>query len=245
MNPLDLLSNYLAANAFCPTGRGGGVDPHCGAGKAKAAKAPAGKAKAAKEEPAVAPAKVSAAVKARSANRPSLPSERVAGAAPKAKAWVDPPPKKASAKGIVKAGGKIPRPTGDDSQTAVGDLGELITRYLGFRSVLPKGKRNFTAEEVRKKGSSIDREYDHSGRLYEMKLCNTTSTEYRLKAKKEEKDNKLRYAKGVKAEAWTMVAVHDKKTKTIHVYGAKRPGFIGAEVSPKNFDYLGKVTYGG
>jgi hypothetical protein len=180
--------------------------------------------------------------KPRVLNRPTMPHERVPGAAPKAKKWVDPPPKTGK-KGLVKAGGKIERGKGAESQTALGNLTETVSKQLGFRNILPKGKRSFTAEEVKKKGSSIDVEYDHSGRLYELKMCNTTSTEYRLKAKKEEKDDKERYAKSVQAEAWTMVGVRDKGARTIHFYAAKKPGLIGAEVSSKNFDFIGKVSY--
>jgi hypothetical protein len=180
--------------------------------------------------------------KPRVLNRPTEPHERVKGAAPKAKKWVDPPPKKGK-KGLVKAGGKIERKTGDESQTVLGDLAESLAKKIGFRDILPKGKRNLTAEEVKKMGSSIDLEYDHSGRLYELKMCATTSTEYRLKAKKKEKDEKIKYAKGAQAEAWTMVGVHDKDAKTIHFYAAKAPGLIGAEVSSKNFGFVGKVSY--
>jgi hypothetical protein len=188
------------------------------------------------------PPKEAVGKKPRILNRPTLPHERVPGAAPKAKKWVDPPPKTGK-KGLVKAGGKIERGKGAESQTALGNLTEAVSKELGFRNILPKGKRSFTAEEVKKKGSSIDVEYDHSGRLYELKMCNTTSTEYRLKAKKEEKDGKERYAKNVQAEAWTMVGVRDKNAKTIHFYAAKKPGLIGAEVSSRNFDFIGKVSY--
>lgn len=174
------------------------------------------------------------------ANRPSLPEERRKDAKPVATEWADPPPKKGK-----KGGGKVTRPKGEESQTKIGDLGEVMAQQLGFRNILPEGKRNFTAAEVAKKGSSIDLEYDHSGRLYELKLCNTSATEYRLKAKKEEKDDKLKYAKQSKAEAWTMVAVRDVDTGDVHFYGAKKQGLIGAEVSSKNYDYLGKVKLPG
>jgi hypothetical protein len=223
-DPDDLVwSDPTTLNAFCPTGPGGGVDPGC---------SPKGKGGGGGR----------AAAKPRALNRPTKPHERVKGAAPRAKKWVDPPPKTGK-KGLVKAGGKIERGKGAESQTSLGNLTETVAKSLGFRNILPKGKRNFTAEEVKKKGSSIDLEYDHSGRLYELKMCNTTSTEYRLKAKKVEKDDKERYAKNVQAEAWTMVGVRDKDAKTIHFYAAKRRGLIGAEVSSKNFDFVGMVSY--
>lgn len=172
------------------------------------------------------------------ANRPTLPHERKEGAAPEPKPWVDPPPKLGK-KGV----GKIKRPKGEDSQTASGNLGEGASAALGFRNILPEGKRNFTAAEVKKNGSSIDVEFDHSGRLYEVKLCLTTSTEYRLKCKKKEKDDKLKYAKKMQAEAWTMIGVLDKSNRTIHYYVPKKPGLVGAEVNKKTFDFVGKVTY--
>ena len=200
-----LVSWEPVANAFCPTGKGGGVDPSCG-------KVPAHKV--------------------------SDPKKRKADAAPKAVAWSDPPPKKGK-KGV----GKAERPKGDESQTKVGDLGEKLAEQLGFRSILPEGKRNFTPEEVAAFGSSIDLEHDHSGKLYELKLCNTTSTEYRLKAKKEEKEAKEQFAKNVQGEAYTLVGVRDADSREVHFYASKKAGLTGAEVNSAAFDYLGKVKY--
>lgn len=171
------------------------------------------------------------------ANRPSKPKERHKDAKPVVLPWVDPPAKRPRPAGV-----KL-RPTGDDSQTAVGNLTEGLASQLGFRNVLPPGKRNFTAKQVEEMGSSIDVEYDHSGRLYEIKMCATTSTEYRLKAKKEEKDEKVRYAEGVNCQAWTMVAVMDKEAGTVHFYAAKEQGLTGAEVSKDKFDFVGRVKF--
>lgn len=200
-------------------------------------------------EPATPPASAAVAADAKAAfedkqpvdpsrNRPSLPEERVEGATPKVLPWREPPPKKGK-----KGEGMKERPKGDQSQTKIGDLGEDLSSALGFRDILPEGKRSFTAAEVAEKGSSIDLEYDHSGKLYELKLCNTTATEYRLKAKKEEKDAKMKYAESVGGTAYTMVAVRDADTNEIHFYGSKQPGLTGAEVSEKNFDYFGSVKY--
>jgi hypothetical protein len=175
-------------------------------------------------------------------DRPSLPEERTPGVAPKALKWRNPPPKKGK-KGTKGHPVKVVRPVGDDSQTRIGDQGESLAAELGFRSILPSGKRSFTAAEVKKKGSSIDLEYDHSGRLYELKICNTTSTEYRLKAKKEEKDAKLKYARLSRAEAYVLIGVRDPDKGMILFYAAKDPGMTGANVSKKAFDYVGRVKY--
>lgn len=203
--PDHLIQFEIGANAFCPTGEGGGVDATCSPGDV-------------------------------AKNRPSKPEERHENSSPKVLPWKDPPPKKGK-----KGEGMGERPSGKDSQTAKGDEAEMLATKLGFRSVLPVGKRNLTAKEVEKLGSSIDLEYDHSGKLYELKMCQTTSTEYRLKAKKEEKDAKERFAKTYKATPYTMVAVRDGDARKVHFYAAKEPGLIGAEVSNKKYDYVGSV----
>ncbi len=118
-----------------------------------------------------------------------------------------------------------------------------MAKKLGFRSILPEGQRAHKPGEVATKGSTIDVEYDHSGRAYEIKMCQTTSTEYRLKAKKEEKEAKLRYAKANKLEPYTMVAVYDGDAGQCHYYAAKKPGLIGAEVNERDYDFVGTVKF--
>lgn len=172
------------------------------------------------------------------ANRPSKPDERHADAKPEVKAWKAPPPKTGKV-----GGGPVQRPTGDASQTKQGDIAEAAAASIGMRNILPEGKRNFTPAEVAAKGSSIDLEYDHSGRLYELKMCKSTATEYRLKAKAEEKEAKAKYAKHVEGEVYTLVGVHDVKNDEVHFYGSKEPGLTGAEVGPEKFDYLGKAKW--
>jgi hypothetical protein len=170
------------------------------------------------------------------------PSKKGAGrhedSAPPAKDWVEPPPKLGK-----KGSGKAVRPVGDESQTKIGDLGESLAENLGFRNILPEGQRSHRPGEVAEKGSTIDLEWDHSGRAYELKLCNTTATEYRLKAKASEKEAKVKYAEQNGLTPYTMVAVRDPEKQEVHFYAAKEPGLIGAEVSPKKFDYVGKVKY--
>ena len=170
------------------------------------------------------------------AHRPSKPSERHKDSAPKALEWKDPPAKKGK-----KGSGPIERPKGDNSQTKLGDQAEALAEKLGFRSILPEGKRS--NRDVKTEGSSIDLEYDHSGRAYELKMCRTESTEYRLKAKKEEKEDKLRYAEMHKLTPHTMVGVRDGDTNEVHFYAAKEPGMIGAEVGPDKFDFVGTVKF--
>jgi len=178
-------------------------------------------------------------------NRPSNPDERPKNedgtpkdVKPEAKTYQEPP-----AKTGTKGGGQIVRPTGEDSQTKTGDQAEKLALSLGFRNILPEGKRSHTEAEVKEKGSSIDLEYDHSGKLYELKMCNTTSTEYRLKAKADEKEAKEKFAKHSEAKAYVMIGVRDVDKKEIHYYAAKEPGMTGAEVSSKKYDYLGKASY--
>jgi hypothetical protein len=170
------------------------------------------------------------------ANRPSRPDERHPEATPTALAWRDPPPKRG-----VKGGGMPPRPRGDDAQGEIGDRGEEMLQELGFRNILPEGQRSHRPGEVALLGSTIDVEYDHSGKAYEVKVCNDSATEYRLKAKAKEKDDKLRYAQLHDLTPYTLVGVREVGTGEIHFYAAREPGFTGAEVSAAKFDYVGSV----
>lgn len=174
--------------------------------------------------------------------RPSRADERHVnedGSAPlpPAKAWQAPPPKTGK-----KGEGMKARPKGDESQTKIGDLGEGLATQIGFRSILPEGQRSHKAGENEEKGSTIDLEFDHSGRGYELKLCNSTATEYRLKAKSKEKAQKEKYAALNDLTAHVLVGVRDVETGEIHFYAGKQPGLIGSEVSEKHYDYIGSVT---
>jgi len=170
------------------------------------------------------------------ANRPSSPENRHKGATPEVKPYQEPPPKQGK-----KGGGQIERPKGDASQTALGDHTEALAAELGFRNILPEGKR--TAAGTEDKRGSIDLEYDHSGKAYELKMCKTTSTEYRLKAKASEKEHKQAYAEKYKLTPYTLIGVRDVDKNEVHFYGSKQPGFTGAEVSDKHFDFLGTVKF--
>lgn len=168
-------------------------------------------------------------------SRVSNPHERPKkDKSPTVKPFKTPPPKKPRGEGPL-------RPKGEKSQTKLGDKTEEAATKLGFRNILPEGKRTFTPKEVEEYGSSIDLEYDHSGKLYELKMCKTTSTEYRLKAKLEEKQAKEQFAKNVKATVHTLIGVYDEDKGETHFYSAKEPGLTGAEVSSDKFHYHGKV----
>ncbi len=74
-----------------------------------------------------------------------------------------------------------------------------------------------------------------------MKLCNTTATEYRLKAKAKEKAGKEKYAGIHGLTPHVLVGVRDVATGEVHFYAGREPGLIGAEVSSKAYDYIGSV----
>lgn len=219
------------SNAFCPTGDGGGIDPTCSPGESGGTEKGKPKSKKAGKktvQPPPDPAK----------DRPSKPEERVVES-PKVLDWVDPPPKQS----IHKGKGVAPRLKGDESQTAIGDLAELQAQKLGFRDILPGDQRAHTVEQLKKLGSSIDLEYGHSGRFYEMKVCKTTATEYRMKAKSMEKKGKEKFARIYKGKPYVLLGVMDQSARTIHFYASKKPKLIGANVSPRNYDFVGKVSY--
>ena len=135
------------------------------------------------------------------------------------------------------------RPKGDLAQGKLGDQAEDMAEKLGFRDILPEGLRSHKPGEVARLGSSIDLEWDHTGRLYELKMCNTDASEYRMKAKKSEKDAKLKFARRHKAKAYTMIAVRDADKNEIHFYAAKKPGLTGAAVGEENFDFVGTIRF--
>ena len=179
------------------------------------------------------------------ANRPSRPEERRKNEdgsvpLPVVQQWKAPPPKQGK-----KGGGKPVRTKGEDSQSRVGDISEAQAIAIGFRSILPEGQRSHKPGENKKKGSTIDLEYDHSGHGYELKTCNNTSTEYRLKAKKKEKDGKKLFAKLHSLTPRTLIGVREVETGIVHFYALKKYGFFGSEVSEKKFDYLGSVDSAG
>ena len=170
------------------------------------------------------------------ANRPSKPDERHEGSNPKVLEWQDPPEPKG-----VKGGGKAVRPTGDRSQTRLGDIAEETANKLGFRNILPPGRRS--NKDVKTEGSSIDVEFDHSGRAMEVKMCKTTATEYRAKPKADEVEDKLRYAKMHDLTPYTMLAVMDEDARQIHYYVSKEPGISRKKLSKDSFDFIGTVKY--
>jgi hypothetical protein len=94
-------------------------------------------------------------------------------------------------------------------------------------------------KNVATEGSSIDVEYDHSGRAYEVKMCKTTAIEYRAKPKSDEIEGKIRFAKMHKLQPYTMIAVMDQAKSEIHYYVSKKPGITTKKLSSEHFDYVG------
>lgn len=170
------------------------------------------------------------------ANRPSKPEERHPDATPPILPFEPPPPPRGQ-----KGGGQIVRPKGELSQVKQGDRIEAMTEQLGFRNILPEGQRH--GKSVALEGSTLDREYDHSGKAFEVKECKVTATEYRAKVKLEEKEGKQRYAENHQLEPHVMIAVHDPEARTVHYYWHKEPGITGKAVNAKDWNFAGKVSY--
>ncbi len=173
------------------------------------------------------------------ANRPTKPEERDPNAKLPVLPWKPPPPPLALNKGK----GKVVRPKGELSNTKRGDKIEGLADKLSLRNILPQGKRSNV--NVATEGSSIDREFDHSGKLCEIKACWTTATEYKPKPKKEEFEGKARFAEIHKGDPVTTVVVVDEKTKKAYFYwhegltSKKLP--IGSESNGWNF--MGEVSF--
>ena len=173
------------------------------------------------------------------ANRPTKPEERD----PKAKLpvlpWQPPPPPLA----LFKGKGKVVRPKGELSNTKRGDKLEALGEKLNLRNILPEGKRSNVNVAV--EGSSIDREFDHSGKLCEIKACWTTAADYRAKPKKDEFEGKDKFAKIHKGDPVTTVVVLDEEKKKAYFYwhegltSKKLP--IGNE--PNGWNFMGEVSF--
>jgi hypothetical protein len=178
-------------------------------------------------------------------DRPSKPDERDPDKAkdgPPILPWKAPPAPQGKAAGS----GQPVRPVGAESNTHFGDKVEELVARLGLRSILPEGKRSHTAGQVKKLGSTIDREYDHSGWFLEIKACRTTATEYKAKAKKEELKDKEKFAKRHKGKPAICIPVVDPENKKVFVYW--RPGLGSWAINPKSKDgggwnFLGEFDF--
>jgi len=155
--------------------------------------------------------------------------------------WIDPPAPMGK-----KGGGPPKRGSGADSQTKLGDHAEELTAKLNLRSILPPGQRHGGVGFLKKHGmSTLDREYDHSGYAFEVKVCRVTATEYRAKPKPDEIAGKLKYSKKHKLKPMTMIAVYDAENGEMYCY--VHPGITskGLPLGPDKGDwkFFGKVSF--
>lgn len=168
------------------------------------------------------------------ANRPSSPENRKNIDPPKL-AWVDPP----------KPRGKIGfGPRSSAQNVAIGDLGEEITKHLNLRRILPEGLRHNL--NVEQEGSSMDREFDHSGWAFEVKLCNIDSSEFRAKPKKKDIEDKLRYCQLHGLKPATLIIIHDAESKQAWFYwtpGLSTQGVPKTRDRQGNWNFCGQCTY--
>lgn len=168
------------------------------------------------------------------ANRPTRPDERHDAQPPKLELRRPPPPK---GTGSGKAGGFTA--TGA-TNTAIGDSVESASEQLGFRSILPEGRRG--GKSIEQEGSTLDREWDHSGYAFEMKACTTGAKEYKAKPKKAEADGKRKYAEKHQLKPATCIAVVDTDAGEVHYYW--REGIGAYKLTPENahnWNYAGSA----
>jgi len=178
------------------------------------------------------------------ANRPSKPDERDVDkveSGPPILPWKAPPAPQGKA-----GGGKPVRPTGTESNTHFGDKVEEITAQLQLRSILPVGQRSHKAGEVKKLGSTIDREWDHSGWALEVKACRVTATEFKAKAKKSELEDKERFARRHQLKPAICIPIVDMANRKVYVYW--RPGLGSWAINPSSKDgggwnFMGEIDF--
>lgn len=173
------------------------------------------------------------------AHRPSRPENRH-NVAPPVKKFKPPPAPSGAGRG--KAGGFT---ANGETNTAMGDRVEELTARLGLRSILPEGQRH--GKSIAREGSTLDREYDHSGWAFEVKAVSTTAKEYKAKPKAFEMEGKRRYAQKHGLKPATMIAVYDAQAGEVHCYW--RPGIGAFRLKPnetgKDWNYMGTVKVAG
>ena len=184
------------------------------------------------------------------ANRPTRPEERHKNedgsekTPPSLPEKLTPPPPRGESKAPRNAEGKpvTGYSANGIANTYTGDLVEDALGKLQLRNILPPGKRSHAPGEVKKKGSSLDREYDHSGHFFEVKTVCVEGSEYKAKPKASEMEDKRRFAKIHQGKAGTMIVIMDTDNLAAHAYW--RDGIGAFAINPKKMDdwnYAGSV----
>lgn len=189
------------------------------------------------------------------ANRPSKPEERHLGkdgkpiSPPSLKEkYVPPKPQNRSKAPKNEKGQPITGYAANGiSATYIGDLTENAMSQLDFRNILPltkdgKEARSHKAGDVKKHGSSLDREFDHSGHLFEVKTVCIEGSEYKAKPKAEEMEDKRRFAEKHKGTGNTCIVVLETDKLQADVYWRAEIGAPG--LNPDKLDgwnYAGRV----
>ena len=167
---------------------------------------------------------------------PSKAHERHGAGKPPSLPWKPPPTPKGKF-GV----GPARRYKGKRSQTVLGDRAEKIVRSLGFRSILPEGRRGNIS--VKKDGSSLDVEYENTGWGFEVKACSLHDAEYRSKPKPAEIKGKEAYARKHNLKPATLIVVMDYEANKAHCYWHEgittRRLPIGDD--PRDWHYAGSV----
>ncbi len=176
---------------------------------------------------------------------PSKPEDRNPDAKPPSlEVKVKPPPPMAQSKAPKNAEGK---PTtgytaSGMTNTSFGDMVETISSQLGMRSILPEGRRS--NKNVKKEGSSIDVEYDHSGYAFEVKAVCVEATEYKAKPKKDEVEGKRKFAEMHNLKPAMMIVVTDVSKGKAWAYW--REGIGAYALNPNNltdWNYAGELEF--
>jgi hypothetical protein len=178
------------------------------------------------------------------ANRPTRPEERKDVSPPSLPEKYRPPSPLGQSRAPKNAQGRpVTGYTASGlTNTAFGDMVEAFTEQLGFRSILPAGRRS--NKSVAEEGSSIDVEYDHSGYAMEVKAVCVEATEYKAKPKKEEMEGKRAFAERHRLKPAMMLIVTDVNNGEAHAYW--REGIGAYALNPNNLEawnYAGKITF--
>lgn len=179
-----------------------------------------------------------------SSSGPSKPDQREDVSPPSLKDKIKPPYPMKSNKAPKNADGRpITGYTASGlTNTSFGDMVESFTKQLGFRSILPEGRRS--NRDVATEGSSIDVEYDHSGWAMEIKAVCVEASEYKAKPKKDEMEGKRKFAEMHQLKPAMMIIVTDVMNGKAWAYW--RPNIGAFALNPNNltdWNYAGEITF--